>query len=931
MTTNKNREEALLAIVKNLSEELYPNKKSSSPISLDSSLERDLGFDSLGQAELLSRVEQAFQVRLPEQILSRVETSIDLLRAIGRGSAIGQTPRPTEVRSIPLDEVHETPESAKTLGEVLEWHVRSHPNRTHIYLYGENEKEEKITYADLRHGAEAVAAGLRERNLQAGQAVAIMLPTSRDYFYSFFGILLAGGIPLPLYPPVRLSQIEDHLRRHAAILNNALVTTLITFPEAQSIARLLKSHVETLHSMITVQELSVTCEDYAGPVMQPENIAFLQYTSGSTGTPKGVVLTHANLLANIRAMGQAVEADSTDIFVSWLPLYHDMGLIGAWLGSLYYAGQLVLMSPLSFLTRPQRWLWAIHRHQGTLSAAPNFAYELCLHKIDDRDIEGLDLSSWRMALNGAEPVSPKTILNFQERFAKYGLRESTMAPVYGLAESTVGLAFSPLHRGTKIDRIKRDLFVRTRHALPAEMDDPNALSFVSSGVPLPGHEIRIVNPGGREVGDREEGHLEFKGPSSTCGYFRNPEATERLFHGEWLDSGDLAYMAKGNVYITGRSKDIIIRAGQNIYPHELEETVGNIPGVRKGCVAVFGSRDRKTGTERIVVLAETRETQEKTLEKLRSQIENVTVDLLGMPADEVVLAPHHTVLKTSSGKVRRSASRDLYESGAISKGPRAVWRQFARLLWSGLLPQIYRSSRAASDYLYAAYAWALFSLLAPIAWTAVVLLPKFSWRYSILRKLARTLVFLSGTMLRVKGKEHLQSLEHCVLVANHASYLDSPILIAALPGNFSYVAKRELTTRFISRTFLRQIRTEFVERFDKQRGMVDARKTSKAVQEGRSLIFFPEGTFYRMPGLHPFHMGAFAAAAEAGVPVIPVAISGSRSILRSGQMFPRRGSVTVTISAPITPEGNDWASAIKLRDAVRAEILKHCGEPDLTS
>jgi 1-acyl-sn-glycerol-3-phosphate acyltransferase len=625
-----------------------------------------------------------------------------------------------------------------------------------------------------------------------------------------------------------------------------------------------------------------------------------------------------------------VEADSTDVFVSWLPLYHDMGLIGAWLGSLYYAGQLILMSPLSFLTRPQRWLWAIHKHRGTLSAAPNFAYELCLNKIDDRDIEGLDLSSWRIAFNGAEPVSPKTILHFKERFARYGLRESAITPVYGLAESTVGLAFSPLHRGPKIDRIRREPFVRTGHALPSDKDDPNALSFVSSGVPLPGHEVRIVNPGGREAGDREEGRLEFMGPSATSGYYRNPEASGGLIHGKWLDSGDLAYATEGEIYITGRFKDVIIRAGRNIYPHELEETVGNVPGIRKGCVAVFGSSDRKSGTEKIVVLAETRETQEEALAKLRNQIENVTVDLLGMPADDIVLAPRHTVLKTSSGKVRRSASRDLYESGAISKGPRAVWRQFARLLWSGLLPQVHRLSRVAADYLYAAYAWALFSLLAPIAWTAVVLLPKFSWRYSILRTLARALVFLSGTSLTVEGKEHLQRLEHCVLVANHASYLDSPILVAALPGNFSYVAKRELTTRFISRTFLRKIRTEFVERFDKQRGMVDARKTSKAVQEGRSLVFFPEGTFYRMPGLHPFHMGAFAAAAEAGVPVVPIAISGTRSILRAGLMFPRRGTVRITICEPIYPEGKDWVSAIKLRDAVRAEILKHCGEPDLT-
>src|SRR5208282_176125 len=437
--------------------ELHPGMKSA--VTLDSALDRDIGFDSLARVELVQRCERFFDVSLPEQTLATVETPRDLLRAV---LSAGAAPRPftaAEISEIAVEKGATIPGHAATLLEMLDWHVTAHGERTHIVL-SEETGEELLSYQALRQGAEALAAGLQAHDMQQGQTVAIMLPTSRDYFYSFYGVLLAGGIPVPIYPPARLSQIEDHLRRHAGILNNAMATLLITVPKARPLAQQLKSHVACLRSVTTAQELSTSGTELIRPVGKAEDIALLQYTSGSTGNPKGVVLTHANLLANIRAMGQAAQANTSDVFVSWLPLYHDMGLIGAWLGSLYHAIPFVVMSPLTFLTRPERWLWAIHRHRGTLSAAPNFAYELCLRKINDRAIEGLDLSSWRMAFNGAEPVSPHTIQNFQQRYGRYGLRAEALAPVYGLAESAVGLAFPPPGRGPIIDRIQREPFMR---------------------------------------------------------------------------------------------------------------------------------------------------------------------------------------------------------------------------------------------------------------------------------------------------------------------------------------------------------------------------------------------------------------------------------------------------------------------------------------
>ncbi|MDQ7012016.1 MAG: AMP-binding protein, partial [Mariprofundaceae bacterium] len=385
--------EALLDEVRQLLVELHPQQQLP-VISLDSTLDRELGLDSLARVELLLRIERHFDVHLPEELVMSAETPRDLLKGVLGAAALA--PEIETYTGASMDEeAGGEPRRATTLVEVLDWHADKHPERPHILFYGHRGKKETITYGALRKDAEAVCTGLRRLDLRPGQSVGIMLPSGREFFAGFYGILLAGGVPVPVYPPIRLRQIEEHMRRQAGILANARIRILIAFDEVRPMGRLLKSQIESLQHVLTVTKIATTRDSRERPVSQPQDVALLQYTSGSTGNPKGVVLTHANLLANIRAMGQAAGIETSDVFVSWLPLYHDMGLIGACMGSLYYAVPLVLMSPLSFMARPQRWLWAIHEHRGTISPAPNFAYELCLRAIDDGDIQGLYLSSWR--------------------------------------------------------------------------------------------------------------------------------------------------------------------------------------------------------------------------------------------------------------------------------------------------------------------------------------------------------------------------------------------------------------------------------------------------------------------------------------------------------------------------------------------------------
>ncbi len=928
-SASNNQTDSFLNLIRQLVLELHPGYKDTIQITLDSLLDKDLSFDSLSRVELLLRIRRTYDVSLPDQVLSRAETPRDLFQAILSAQTQQQKISWQEIQKPELTEVESMPHGVNTLVEMLEWHQQKHPQRIHVYLYEEEKEPENISYEKLLISAQAVAAGLQQLSLSPGQTVAIMLPTSGDYLFSFFGILLAGGIPVPIYPPFRPSQFEDHMRRQAGILTNSQAVILITVPEAKIAARLLKGQVRSLHSVVTPQELTVSRDQLSPTILRAQDIAFLQYTSGSTGNPKGVILTHAQLLANIRIMGEAVQAKSTDTFVSWLPLYHDMGLIGAWFGSLYHACPLVLMSPLSFLTNPSRWLWMIHKYRGTLSAAPNFAYGLCLNKLQNKDIKGLDLSSWRFAFNGAEPVSPQTIRQFSTRFSAYGFRPEAMSPVYGLAEVGVGLAFPPLDRGPIIDCVQAETFTTLGKANTASENEINSLEFVACGQPLPSYEIRIVDSTSRELPEREVGQLQFKGPSATTGYFRNSESTRDLFDGDWLNSGDLAYIASGDIYLTSRTKDIIIRGGHNIYPYQTEEAIGNIPGIRKGCVAIIGSTGPASGTERIIVMAETRETDEAAIEALKQNINSVTTELLTMPPDEIILGPPHTVLKTSSGKIRRATMRELYDKGEISGEHKSIWRQYIRLSLSSLLPRMRDTRRKLSNLSYAVYAQLIFWLLVPVVWLLVALLPRLNWRWAVMRICAKLLFYLCRIPIKVEGINNLPSDQTCVFVANHASYLDGAVLLAALPTKLTFITKVELEQRFFPRVFLRRIGAEFVERFDQEQGVAGAQRAVQSILSGQSLFFFPEGTFTRSPGLLPFRMGAFTTAATTNVPIVPISIHGTRSILRSGSSFPRRGIVSVIVIKPIMPQGSQWSAAVELRDISRAMILRYSGEPNL--
>ena len=919
--------ERILDVVRGLARETGGDRarRAASP---DASLDREVGLGSLERVELLLRLERAFGRPLDDRFL-QIDTAAGLARALVE-SADASEPLRLPERGPALGAAAGLGGEARTVHESLFRHAQADPDRPTVYMREDDGREDTITYGRLWRESAAVAGGLRERGVRRGDTVALMLPTGMDFLRTFQGILVAGAVPVPIYPPVRLDRLGEYALRQSAILADAEVRLLVTIPKARPIAGLLKPGVPSLAEVTTADDLARPGAAFAAPAGRADDPAFIQYTSGSTGNPKGVLLTHDNLLANIRAIGAGVAVKPTDVGVSWLPLYHDMGLIGSWLFCLHHGLPISILSPVAFLARPERWLWTVHQRRGTLSGAPNFAYELCARKVPDAALEGLDLSSWRSALNGAEPVSPDTLERFARRFGPCGFRREALNPVYGLAECSVALCFPPVGRGPKVDRVARRPFENEGRAEPAAGGDGQALRFVSVGTALPGHEVRIVDENGADVPERVVGRLVFRGPSVTSGYYRQPEATAAItLAGGWLDSGDLAYRADGELYIAGRRKDLIIKAGRNLVPQEIEEVAAGVEGIRKGCVVAIGVEHPALGTEGLVIVAETRETGREARERLAGAVTERVAAAVEVPPDEVCLVPPGAVPKTSSGKIRRAATRDMYLKGELGRRAGISTGQHLRLLAAAARDVVRPPLARAVSALYVAYLAVVLPLLVLPLWLLVWLVPHRKVAFALGRLTVRMGWALTGCRLSVEGLEHLPRQRPFVLAANHASYADVPALMALLPLDFVFVAKMEVLAYPVVGTYVKRARHLTVDRLDAHQSLADAEQSARALAAGETVLFFPEGTFTAATGLRPFRLGAFKTAAEAGVPVVPMALQGTRRALRGDELRPRPARIHLWVGPPVEPEGTGWTAIVALRDRVADAIAARCGEPRL--
>lgn len=823
-----------------------------SAVKATSSFERDLGLQSLDLVELVVRCETKLDVEIPDEIAEQPDTPASWAKAIQQG--IEDQGAKSEYRIVPPAEPPPpAPVNARTLIDVLTYQADASAGRIHVHLL-EQGNGRGFTAAQILESATVVARGLIAEGLKRNQTVAILLASSEDFFSAFFGVQIAGGIPVPIYPPSPGTSLVQYVEKQLHILRNADVRYMIVFQQVRPISRVLSVNLRNV-DVFTVADLRDTGSHSSCRIPEPSDIAVIQYTSGTTAHPKGSVLTHANVIANVRAIGEAMDVRWNDAVVSWAPLSSDLGLVGCWMFSLYHGLPLTLVPPQEFLERPETWLWAIHDSRGTLSAAPNFAYELCARRIPMWTLEGIDLSSWRVAVNAGETVLPETVELFNTRFGPCGFRAEAMAPCYGLSENAVALTIPPPGRG------------------PVEKD-----GFFSVGRAIPGHEIRVVDARKAAAASGETGHVQFRGPSRCREYHHNPRLTESVLHDGWMETGDLGFVENEELYITGRSNDAIIREGRMVSPEAVESAVGKCAGVKPAGVAVIGIRDSERGTEKLVVIAETTAIEAGDFTRVDAAVRSVVRDLTGDLPDDVSLIPPGTLPKTSNGKIRRGEARNAYREGRLGGVPASPWMEMTGLWWRNLgalagraVKQVKRSTRNAL-FGSAARGYAAFSSTSTENATRVL---------SIIGRRATH----SGSHL--KGP--------AVVVANRAARLDPLALVSVIKTEVKLAGDEALHA-------LPEWIAEMLGPMVEQR----PEELEAVLRRGGIVVVFPDSPIGVPAQRCRIHLRALEAAIAARAPVIPVA------------MQERRGIFVSRAAAPIAPEPSMTARELrnKVKEAI---------------
>jgi fatty-acyl-CoA synthase len=516
--------------------------------------------------------------------------------------------------------------------------------------------ERLCTFEDIAAEAEWRAAQFAARGLRKGDRLAMVIPDGDEFVLSFLGALFAGVVPVPIYPQLSFKNIDGYVESVAHIARASGAALLLTTQTTRPYVEAALPRVDALRGIFTVEELGTEAPSRIDVPVGPDDLAFLQFTSGSTSRPKGVVVSHRNLAANAAAfMLDGLQRDSAvDKGVSWLPLFHDMGLIGFVVGPLFANVPCVFLPTASFVRAPRLWLDKIHEHRGTITYAPNFAYALVAKRMKDRDVEGLDLSCLRVAGCGAEPIQARALRDFAARLAPAGFDPKAFLPSYGMAESTLAITFMPLGEGLKTD--KNDV----------------GQELVDCGQGFPGHELAVVDEAGHKLGEREVGQIVARGPSVCRGYFQEPELTAEAFKplpgddgDPWLHTGDLGYLAGGRLYVCGRLKDMIIIRGRNYYPSDIEWAIseqGRESSIRRGSVVAFGVE--VNGEEQLVVCCEGTSSEAAGIVEAATKC---VAEQFGLTLHEVVVAALASLPKTSSGKPQRRKTKELYVKGTLPR------------------------------------------------------------------------------------------------------------------------------------------------------------------------------------------------------------------------------------------------------------------------
>jgi fatty-acyl-CoA synthase len=552
-----------------------------------------------------------------------------------------------------------------TFSEVLRQSYQERPEQVALYLLQNGQPDCPVTYRQLLQGAAAYAQAYQHNGVQPGEVVVLILQHGRALVDAFFGAVLHGAIP-SIMPFLTEKLLPERYRADlAALVAITQPAAVVTYPDFETEVRAALRPDDSVRAVIVSDQVAHSFEpDFAslgGLRRLPQDIVLLQHSSGTTGLQKGVALSHQAVFNQLESYSQALRLVPQDVVVSWLPLYHDMGLIAGFLMPVLLRIPLVLMSPFEWVRAPYKLMQAVSHYRGTLSWLPNFAYNFCAQKVRQRDLQGVDLSSWRAVSNCSEPMRWESQQAFLERFAPYGLRPETMTTCYAMAENVFAVSQGGLDGPVTVDEIDRDAFQTEHLARPAAGAGVRpSIKMLSAGRPLANTRLKIVSEHGKELPERVVGEVALHSDCMLTGYYHRADATEKALRGGWFLTGDYGYLAGGELYVAGRKKDLIIVGGRNIYPLDLETLAMEVPGVHAGRVSAFGVFNDESGTEDVVIVAEVETQDPDERQRISDGIRTAVNRGSAVALRSIYLVGRHWLVKTSSGKNARLANRDKY-------------------------------------------------------------------------------------------------------------------------------------------------------------------------------------------------------------------------------------------------------------------------------
>ncbi|MBL8091863.1 MAG: AMP-binding protein [Anaerolineales bacterium] len=553
-----------------------------------------------------------------------------------------------------------------TLPHLLQNAYQTVPDKTSIILQFAGQKDKTINYRDLIHGANRYAQTYANKGIKRGEVIILILQHGEDLIYSFWGAILHGAIPSIMPFLTEKLAPEKYRADLASLISITKPTTILTYPEFENEIRGALVEGDSVKNIILTSTLAedgelskVDFDSLQGMNSSQQDIVVLQHSSGTTGLQKGVALSHRAILNQLNSYSETIQLNKeNDVIVSWLPLYHDMGFIACFIMPVILQIPLVLMSPFDWVRAPYKLLQSVSQYKGTLSWLPNFAFNFCAQKIRERNLENVNLSTWRAIINCSEPVHVESHNLFFEKFSSYGLNYSALQTCYAMAENVFAVTQSPLDKTPVIDEIDRETFMTQRLA-SAPIVGQATMKMTSSGHPLSNVKIRVVDESFKDVNERVVGEIAVQSDCMLTEYFNRPDATESAIKDGWYLTGDYGYLVNGELYVSGRKKDLIIVGGKNVYPQDLESLAGAVTGVRKGRCVAFGMYDQESGTEEVVIIAES-ESQESDKELIADAIRKHVTKNSAVAVRHVKVVDETWILKTSSGKTARSANKEKF-------------------------------------------------------------------------------------------------------------------------------------------------------------------------------------------------------------------------------------------------------------------------------